>query len=193
MDLDNILTEHRRVWELQTSIGLIKLKHLSRIDSAWAMDRITEMDPEFLKACSVVSHYKRISAVPGGNELCEDAKRQLKRAQESIYKYAHWFSIKCFVDPLLHDPEQLSALADAMTKEDWDKLSTMLTILTSPRPVSESTKALIKLSKDWNLPLSKDLTLETMTVSQASVLEAIHMEEVEAIKKAFNGGETNGH
>lgn len=179
INMAEITRQHTAVYVIKTTIGRIKLKHLGKMRSDHITREIAVEDPKYLDMMREFDYLIKISQYPEG--LNNEQLQKAKEFTNYMTAYTDRYVKEIYVEPKLDTVEELNALLDSLTAEEYSKMEQLHVLLTSPQPPSEVEKGMALMCKHFNLPLSKDLTGDNMTVAQFQILnEALKDETTEA-------------
>jgi len=186
IDLTTLVTQHRAVWPLETSIGTITLKYLRRTDADAIRNAWMGESEDNMAIALRVDQLKQIAEFPDGLDAAKATEfLELVVKMQPVFDR---FAMGCFVEPQPTTVEELEALFAALTPSEEEMLSAALVKLTAPLPVHLINYSMAMLVKEYGLPLANDLTVENLTEQQAQYLEEASRRESQQLIDVMNAG-----
>jgi hypothetical protein len=166
VSLQEVLSWSSKRWKLETAIGDIVLRKITELDAEDVILRIFEDCPDYTRRCEHCAHLRALiadgKADAGQRAECYELNAILKR-------YDIWLMMRCFDVPRIRTLDEWNALLSELTDAELDKLKPKLAELTKRGPTRDLNPDHLAKASMLGIPVSKDLTTETMTADQADV------------------------
>ena len=185
VDMD-ILDMHLREYELEFSIGTIKLKALSQLDFERTHFELEGSQPEYAELIKEMLYLQDIQEFPDG--LSAEQMARLAHLNRKISDWSDWFMLECFVAPPITHPDHLRALSSELEPEEWRYLDQLLGALTNPLPADQLQQILGAICLEFGVPLAEGMTAENITVQQVDVLKQAGSLKARAIWEEIGRG-----
>jgi len=166
--LADLTNQHRKRYVFQTKEWDIVLKRITQLDIERVALELAEKSKEYLDL--VESSVPLAQKAESQEGLTPDEMTDLTKLSQALMPYAKLFSLPCFVDPKIQTIEEFDALLSNLDPDEQKGLQDTLVELSKTRVDGNVSSVGLVLSKEYNIPLSKDLTIENMTAQQASAM-----------------------
>lgn len=165
VSMKDILEMHRMRWDYTCSLGTIRLRRLTLLDQEKTVIRLEREHPDYFKLSERAGQLWH--AVDAGGALSPEEQIEMTDLIVKLQPYAHEFSCACFEDPIVNSGEELGHLLFELKTDERQELMDILMTLASSIVDGKLNSVALTLSKEFNIKLTDDLTMENMTASQA--------------------------
>ena len=180
IDIGELTKLHTATFTLNTNIGPIVLKALSRNKAAKVAEYLMRMNPGYNDLVVEWSFLKDIMAYP--ERLNEEQSDRFAEVTRLLSDWSDWFGIECFVKPELKHPDELDALSCLLDKSNFEQLNEMLKVLANPMPPNEANRRIGEVCVRYDVPMGDGITADNITVQQTAVIdEAVAAENERAL------------
>ena len=190
IDIGEITKLHTATFKLETNLGPITLKALSRKVAKRVGTWLMLQFPEYAELATEFQFLKDISAYPEGLTL--DQAARLAELYQLLDEWTTWFYLPCFVDPKLNDIDEYEALTNELDTESFEQLEAMLEVLANPMPASEANRQIAEICLEYGVPLADGISADNITVQQTAIIDEARLAENERIAKIMEA-EKLGH
>lgn len=169
LDLGALLEEHTKEFPIETSQGLIVLGHINSLEYSDLVAEIVEDNPDFTKTANDIQTLaKQMNYDQAPKEVL---RARIKKLTNQVKPLLDRVRLLTFKEPKLESVEQLEAILKNVTINERDQILAITNKLTAPLPEIDINIAILKLCKDFGIPLVKDnLTAQNLTMHQAEAL-----------------------
>ena len=190
IDTIDVTKLHTQVFQLQTNVGPITLRALTRLKAKRVGQALLMADPQYAEYVKEYQYLNDIANYPDGLDEEQVARRaDLTRL---LSEWSDWFAIECFVNPALEHPEELDNLSNELDNESFNQLDEMLAVLANPMPMTDVMREIGEICVKYGVPLADGLTAENITIQQTTVLDEARMAEQETMARILEDAEI-GH
>jgi len=180
--LQDIIAQHRERYVLKARIGDIVLKRLTYLDLEAVSIHLMQSVDGYMGAITDAAEFSE--KLKYGSLSPPDEERYHALAA-FLQPHLRAYFLRCFVEPILTTAEDFDAILGALTPSESAILLNALSVLTSAEPGEVDVNGLL-LAAESNIPVSRDMTLETITAQQATVLNrksTIQNENIQGLLK----------
>lgn len=179
--LEDLARQHRIRYDVNTSMGNIRLRFIGALRRRSIELRISASDPTVEgKRHDLQMVSALLTDRPDDAELREKQMQLAADLEPSFYDlFAGAFDV-----PRMRSGQEVMALADALRPEEWRNLRVLLIQLIAARPSGDVAAAMVQLCSRYGVRIADDLTMENMTAQQLAVLDQVAGAEYEAVRRA---------
>lgn len=178
-----ILAQHRKRYVYHSALGDIVLRHIRFVEMQEVGIEAAN-DPDLSASMNAVGPL--FAKLKGGGELTPQENAEMMRHNAVLMRLTHKLAVKCIESPALADVGEFEALLDVLPPKDRDGLNLLLSALVQ-EPTDDINASIAALAKEFGIPLTGDLTLETMTLDQVRALEGVLDKQATMERRAIQG------
>ena len=179
--MKDLLADHRKQWVLQTHLGRIVLKRLTRVSMEQVAIRMAQRNEEYMRLGEAKAPlWEKMQA---GGELTPEEHQEAADIAAKLAPFVMEFSLPCFVEPVINNIDEYDALVTHLHHDEQEALRNLIIELIKPGEVKSVGSGELQVAKEFHVPLAPDLNMENMTARQYSALAGTIQEDNRKIEQ----------
>lgn len=167
ISIASLLKQHRKRWVLKTSIGDVVLKRITALEAEEATVNALNSDPDF---AGMVERAHELGLLAAADNMTGEQLLEYETIGKRLEPHAMRMGLYCIVDPKVSSVEEFDALLSALPDDERGELKAVIGQLSSTDIQGEVASSALMVSREYNIPIANDLTIENMTAQQSAVL-----------------------